>query len=99
LGDSSAESITDTGVTVSIPLTNINDFDNAFAIVTKERVNALTMTLNPFINTYRPKILDFVAKNRLPAIFGVPDIVEAVAADQLRESVLNAPTVREIPLA
>ena len=35
------------------------------------------MTLNPFLNTHRSRILDFVAKNRLPAIFGVPDIVEA----------------------
>jgi putative ABC transport system substrate-binding protein len=61
---------------LSLEVTSINDFDNVFATATKERVNALTMTLNPLINTYRPKILDFVAKNRMPAIYGVPDIVE-----------------------
>jgi putative tryptophan/tyrosine transport system substrate-binding protein len=60
-----------------LEITNLEDFDNAFTTATKEKPNALTMTLNPFINTYRPRILDFVAKNRLPAIFGVPDIVEA----------------------
>jgi putative tryptophan/tyrosine transport system substrate-binding protein len=60
-----------------LEITNLEDFDNAFTTATKEKPNALTMTLNLFINTYRPRILDFVAKNRLPAIFGVPDIVEA----------------------
>jgi putative tryptophan/tyrosine transport system substrate-binding protein len=58
-------------------VSSLNDFDSAFATAIKEGVHALTMTLDPFINTYRPRILDFVAKNRLPAIFGVPDIVEA----------------------
>jgi ABC-type uncharacterized transport system substrate-binding protein len=61
----------------SLEVRSLTDFDNAFATATRERVEAFTMTLNPFINTYRPRILDFVAKNRLPAIFGVPDIVEA----------------------
>jgi len=61
----------------SLEVSSPNDFDNAFTTATKEKANALTMTLNPFINTYRPRILDFVSKNRLPAIFGVPDIVEA----------------------
>jgi putative tryptophan/tyrosine transport system substrate-binding protein len=61
----------------SLEVRSLTDFDNAFATATKERVEAFTMTLNPFINSYRPRILDFVAKNRLPAIFGVPDIVEA----------------------
>ena len=61
----------------SLEVSSPNDFDSAFATAIKERVQAFTMTLNPFINTYRPRILDFVAKNRLPAIFGVPDIVEA----------------------
>ena len=35
------------------------------------------MTLNPLLNTHRPRILDFVTKNRLPAIFGAPETVEA----------------------
>ena len=35
------------------------------------------MTLNPFLNTHRARIIDFVAKNRLPAVFGAPEIVEA----------------------
>jgi ABC-type uncharacterized transport system substrate-binding protein len=61
----------------SLEVSTLADFDNAFATATKEKVNAFTMTLNPFINTYRPRILDFVAKNRLPAIFGVADVVEA----------------------
>jgi putative ABC transport system substrate-binding protein len=56
---------------------SLGDFDSAFVAAEKESVNALTMTLNPFINSHRPRILEFVAKNRLATIFGVPDIVEA----------------------
>jgi len=61
----------------SLEIRSVNDFDSAFATATREVVHALTMTLNPFINTYRPRILEFVASNRLPAIYGVPDMVEA----------------------
>ena len=60
----------------SLGVSSLNDFDNAFATATKEKVNAFTMTLNPFLNTHRARILDFVAKNRLPAIFGAPEAVE-----------------------
>ena len=61
----------------ALEIRSLNDFDTAFSKATREVVHGLTITLNPFINTHRPRILDFVAKNRLPAIFGVPEIVEA----------------------
>ena len=61
----------------ALEIRSLNDFDTAFSKATREVVHALTMTLNPFINTHRARILDFVAKNRLPAIFGAPEIVEA----------------------
>ena len=61
----------------SLEIRSLEDFDSGFATATREVVHGLTMTLNPFINTYRPRILEFVANNRLPAIFGVPDMVEA----------------------
>ena len=61
----------------SLEIRSLEDFDSGFATATREVVHGLTMTLNPFINTYRPRILEFVAQIRLPAIFGVPDMVEA----------------------
>ena len=61
----------------SLEVRSVNDFDGAFATATREGVNAFTMTLNPLLNTHRPRILDFVTKNRLPAIFGAPETVEA----------------------
>ena len=61
----------------SLEIRSLEDFDSGFATATREVVHGLTMTLNPFINTYRPRNLEFVANNRLPAIFGVPDMVEA----------------------
>ena len=61
----------------ALEVRSVNDFETAFSKATREVVHALTMTLNPFLNTHRARILDFVAKNRLPAIFGAPEIVEA----------------------
>src|SRR5262245_48272197 len=59
-----------------LEVSSVNDLENAFATA-KEGAQGLTMTLNPFLNTHRARIIDFVAKNRLPAVFGAPEIVEA----------------------
>jgi putative tryptophan/tyrosine transport system substrate-binding protein len=61
----------------SLEVRNPNDLDNVFSAATREGVHALTMTVNPLLNTHRGRILEFVAKNRLPAIFAAPEIVEA----------------------
>ena len=59
-----------------LEIRSLNDFDTAFSKATREVVHGLTMTLNPFLNTHRARILDFATKNRIPAIFGAPEIVE-----------------------
>ena len=56
-------------------MSSLTDFDATFATATREGVNAFTMTLNPFLNTHRAKLLDFVEVNKLPAVFG-PETVE-----------------------
>jgi putative ABC transport system substrate-binding protein len=53
------------------------DFDNAFAAVIKERAQALTAAAHPVIDTYRKGIVDFAAKNRLPAIYSSSEFVSA----------------------
>jgi len=61
----------------SLEVRSLNDFDGAFATATREGVNAFAMTQDPLLNTHRLRILDFLAKHRLPAIFGAPETVEA----------------------
>ena len=60
----------------SLGVSSLTDFDAAFATAKREGVNAFTMTLNPFLNTHRAKILDFEEKNKLPAVFGAPETAE-----------------------
>jgi len=52
-----------------------NDFDQAFSAIIKKRVSALTVLGDALTIMQRPKILDFAAKNRLPAIYDRPDDV------------------------
>ena len=54
-----------------------NDFDSVFEAVLRERVNALIIANNPIINTHYKRIIDFAAKNRLPAIYPVSEFVDA----------------------
>jgi putative tryptophan/tyrosine transport system substrate-binding protein len=61
----------------SLAVSSSEDFNNAFASATKNRAHALITQPVPIINAQRARVLEFVAKNRLPAIFGGPEIVEA----------------------
>jgi putative ABC transport system substrate-binding protein len=54
-----------------------NDFESIFEAVLRERVNALIIANNPIINTHHKRIIDFAAKNRLPAIYPVSEFVNA----------------------
>ena len=56
---------------------SLNDFDGAFAAAVREGAQGLVTAPQPVINTHRAKILEFVLKNRLPAIFTNPETVEA----------------------
>ena len=52
------------------------EFDRAFATITNERPDALTIIADRFLLTHRKRILDFAAKARLPAIYPYWEFVE-----------------------
>ena len=54
-----------------------NELEAVFAVMTKDRPDAFLALTDPVLNSYRTRILDFLAKNRLPAIFQSRDWVEA----------------------
>jgi putative ABC transport system substrate-binding protein len=53
------------------------DFDMAFAALTKERVNALLVAGDPLFSIHRSRIVDLVKESRLPAIFHEREFVQA----------------------
>ena len=54
-----------------------NELEVVFAVMTKDRPDAFLALMDPVLNSYRKRILDFLAKNRLPAIFENKEWVEA----------------------
>jgi len=54
-----------------------DDFESAFLAIRKDRANAFSVLRYGLFNTYRPRILDFAAKSRLPAIYPQSDYVDA----------------------
>jgi putative ABC transport system substrate-binding protein len=62
---------------LSLEVRSLDDFEGAFARAKKERAQALITTTGALINTHQLRVLDFVAKNRLPAIYHYSEFVEA----------------------
>jgi putative ABC transport system substrate-binding protein len=54
-----------------------NDIDGAFAAMKIERAGALSVLPDPMLLGQRAKIADLAAKQRLPAIYGIPEHVDA----------------------
>ena len=54
-----------------------SDFDGAFAVLIRERVDALTATDGPLNEEHRGSIVSFAAGNRLPTVFGERAFVDA----------------------
>jgi len=54
-----------------------NDFESAFAAMTKERTGALVVLPDPLILGQRARLADLAARNRLPAIYMFREVVEA----------------------
>ena len=52
-------------------------FDSAFEAAMKERAQALLTSPGPVINTHQARIVEFAAKNRLPAMYAGPEFVDA----------------------
>ena len=61
----------------SLEVRSANDFDIAFKAALKERAQALIPSPDPLINTQLKRIVEFAAKNRLPAMYGGPEVVDA----------------------
>ena len=54
-----------------------NEFDGAFVAMAKERVGALLVLSDVMLNSHRSRVADLAARNRLPAVYGVRESVEA----------------------
>jgi putative tryptophan/tyrosine transport system substrate-binding protein len=66
------------GVTViSVSVSPRIEFKTAFAAMMKERPDAFAMTAEPLHQTHIAWIIDFMAKNRLPAVYQLSETVRA----------------------
>jgi putative ABC transport system substrate-binding protein len=59
----------------TLEVRSANDFDPAFKAVLKARAQALIISPSPVFITYQRQIVDFAAKNRLPAMYTTGDYV------------------------
>jgi putative ABC transport system substrate-binding protein len=61
---------------VWLPVRELGDFEAAFETARKENVDALLTSPSALINTVRERVVEFAAKNRLPAMYAGPEFVE-----------------------
>jgi len=61
----------------SLELRSLDDFESTFARAKKEGAQALITTPGPLVATQQRQVLDFAAKNRLPAMYPASEFVEA----------------------
>src|SRR5262249_46181907 len=61
---------------ISLPVRELGDIEAALETA-KENVHALLASPNPLLNTVRERIVELAGKNRLPAMYGGPEFVEA----------------------
>jgi putative ABC transport system substrate-binding protein len=54
-----------------------DEFDGAFAAMTRARAEALLVLLDPVFGLRRGRLLDLAARNRLPAMYGSREYPEA----------------------
>jgi putative ABC transport system substrate-binding protein len=62
---------------LSLPVRSLDDFDSAFARAKRDGAQALITSTGGLIATQQRQVLDFAAKNRLPAIYHYSEFVEA----------------------
>jgi putative ABC transport system substrate-binding protein len=71
-----------TATTVGVQLQSLavrgpDDIEDALVAAATGRAGALTVVEDPLTNTKRKQIVDFAAKSRLPAIYGIKEFVDA----------------------
>jgi putative tryptophan/tyrosine transport system substrate-binding protein len=62
---------------LSLEVRGLDDFDSAFARAKRDGAQALITTTGPLVSTQLRQVLDFAAKNRLPAIYTNNEYVDA----------------------
>ena len=62
---------------ISLEVRSLDDFERAFARTKRDGAQALLTFPHPLVNTQQRQILDFAAKNRLPAMYATSEFVEA----------------------
>ena len=62
---------------LSLQVRGAADFDRAFELAVRERIHAFITWTNPLFSTHRDRIINFAAKNRLPAIFPTSEFTDA----------------------
>jgi putative ABC transport system substrate-binding protein len=60
-----------------VEVSDIDQFEPAFEAMTRERCDALSVTADPFHLSHVGRIIDFVAKARLPALYAAQENVVA----------------------
>jgi len=61
----------------SLEVRSSTDFDSAFETALRERAQALITPPEPLFNTHLKRIVEFAAKNRLPAMYAFTEAVDA----------------------
>jgi putative ABC transport system substrate-binding protein len=61
----------------SLEVRSSDDLDSAFEAALRERAQALIISPEPLINMQLRRIVEFATKNRLPAMYAGPEVVEA----------------------
>jgi len=62
---------------LSLEVRSLDDFEGAFARAKTNGAHALVTSASPLIDTQQRQVLDFAAKNRLPAMYHTSEYVEA----------------------
>jgi putative ABC transport system substrate-binding protein len=61
---------------LKMPTRTVEDFDGAFATMTRERVGCFLVVGSPLSQSYRVALADLALKHRLPRMFGTKAYVE-----------------------
>ena len=61
----------------SLRVSRSDDFDKAFETAKKDGAQAVITSTSPLVNAHRGRVLEFVANNRLPAIYASPEFADA----------------------
>jgi putative ABC transport system substrate-binding protein len=63
---------------ISVPVRSADEFVGAFTAMMRRQPNALVMSGDALLRRHMSQIVDFAAKNRLPANYGAKEYVAAI---------------------